>query len=102
MTQYLQCHEPPDIPCLSDKPPRVPLVEAREDVRVLARLAFPYTVPSESKFASIHSDPPGPVTAYPAVLECVYGKGRGIYSVAPLENEDYVVYQSIVRNFIDR
>lgn len=81
---------------------RVPLVEAREDVRVLARLAFPYTVPSESKFASIHSDPPGPVTAYPAVLECVYGKGRVIYSVAPLENEDYVVYQSIVRNFIDR
>ena len=81
---------------------RVPLLEVCEDVNTLAYLAFPYTLPSESKFASIHSDPPGTVTNYPAVLERAYGKGKVIYSVAPLENEGYIVYQKIIRNFINR
>lgn len=81
---------------------RVPLIEVREKAKVLARLTFPYTLPSESRFASIHSDPPGVETAYPAVVEATCGNGRVIYCVAPLEQGEYVTYQSIVRNLIEK
>lgn len=81
----------------------VPLLSApAPDAKVLATLVLPYTKPTETRFASIHSDPPGIRTARPAVIERPYGKGTVIYSAGSLENESYIVYQNIVRGFIDR
>ena len=73
----------------------VPLIELDGSANILATLTFPYTKPTESCFASIHSDPPGIKTAYPAVLERAYGKGKIIYSADPIENEEYIIYQRI-------
>ena len=80
----------------------IPLLEASTDVEVLARLSLPYTDPREKKFASIHSNPPGILLDTPTVIERKYGRGRIIYSAAPIENEEYIIYQRIIRNLIDK
>ena len=56
--------------------------------RVLATMTLPYTGPKDERFASIHLDPPGVPTDIPAVLETAYGKGRVLWSAAPLELAD--------------
>ena len=81
---------------------RVPMLELQGEYKTLATLTLPYIVATETRFASIHSDPPGIKTNYPAVIEKKYGKGTVIYSISPIENEDYVTYRRIIHNFIDR
>lgn len=81
---------------------RVPMLSFDGDIKVLARLTMPYTPPTGKVFASIHSNPPGIPLDTPAVVERPYGKGQIIYSAAPIEHEEYIVYQRIIRNFIDR
>ena len=83
----------------------VPLIEldkSNGNVRVLATLTEPYTKLNDTKFASIHSNPPGIHTDYPTALEIDYGKGKIIYLGCPIENEGYIIYQKIIRNLIDR
>lgn len=79
---------------------RVPVVTGIDPRDVIATLAFPYTVPSHRKFASIHSNPPGPVTDIPAMIMRSYGKGRVIWSAAPLEYETVVDYRKIILNLL--
>lgn len=52
---------------------------------VLAKVALPYTDPKEKRFASIHSNPPGKETDYPAIIRKKYGNGEVIWSPAGLE-----------------
>lgn len=64
-------------------------LEAAPSTKVLAQVVLPYTDPSDpKKFASIHSNPPGRYTDYPAIVFNKYGSGKVIYAAADLENYD--------------
>lgn len=63
---------------------------------VLAYLKLPYTKRSDSRFASIHSDPPGTATDIPAVIRAKKGKGTVIWSAAPIENDRREPYCRII------
>lgn len=81
---------------------QVPLVKAGKDVEIIATLTLPYTKPTEIKFASIHSNPPGIKTEYPVMTINNYGKGKVIWSGAPIENSPYLEYTSILLNIIEK
>lgn len=55
------------------------------DCKVLATITLPYTKPSETKFASIHSNPPGVPTDIPGLVYKKVGKGNVIWSAVPVE-----------------
>ncbi|MBQ0105950.1 MAG: beta-galactosidase trimerization domain-containing protein, partial [Armatimonadetes bacterium] len=60
-----------------------PLVKAGS-AAVLEKLTFPdYPVGDENLYASIHSNPPGEETDYPAVTENVFGKGKCMWIASP-------------------
>lgn len=73
-----------------------------ENGRVLAYLKLPYTRPDEIRFSSIHSNPPGILTEYPAVVEGEYGKGRFIWSSLPIEAVDMDEYRAVFIALIRR
>jgi len=60
-----------------------PLVEAK-GAEVLARIAEPVFDPAGEKYASIHSNPPGPVSEFAGLTVNRFGKGQCIYLSAPL------------------
>jgi hypothetical protein len=65
-------------------------VRAAESAVILGRLTRPYTDPADyTRFAAIHSNPPGVPTEYPSLVLNKFGKGKVIYSAAALENQDY-------------
>lgn len=86
------------------------LTEANDASTVLARLSLPYNYPhsgyrGEGGWASIHTDPPWEHTARPTIVENDFGKGRAIYSTAPIEfkpgkNSDVFVW--LIKRLIDR
>lgn len=78
---------------------RLPMVE---DVKgeVLAHITLPYTNPYQREFASIHANPPGISTEYPAMVIRKYKKGTVIWSAAPIENEKHFDYRQIMLNII--
>lgn len=75
------------------------LAENPENHTVLAKVSLPYTFSGYSgKFASIHSNPPGEVTEYPAMISGRYGKGRVLWSSASVErNQSDSVRQMMMR-----
>ena len=75
-----------------------PIVEAGENTEVIATLTLPYTKPNEVRFASIHSNPPGIATAHPMITQNTFGKGKVIWSAAPIEGAEYVEYVDIILN----
>lgn len=79
----------------------MPIVKAGHPKDVLACLTYPYTNPSERKFASIHSNPPGIATDFPAVLARKIGKGKVIWSAASIENDDRAAFGEVFANIIE-
>ena len=74
---------------------RLPLFRHKKG-EVVANMILPFTNPDDvSDFASIHSNPPGYVSEYPAIIETTYGKGRVIYSVAPIECDERYNFKEI-------
>ena len=67
----------------------VPLLQGDYNGTALATVVLPYTGVFENRFASIHSNPPGIPTSYPAIVEGTYGKGKFIWlaPVAEMETE---------------
>ncbi|MDR1639947.1 MAG: hypothetical protein LBT59_09660 [Clostridiales bacterium] len=62
-------------------------VEALPSAKVLASIMLPITDPGDfTKFASIHSNPPGKRTEYPAVIANEYGKGRTLWMAGSIES----------------
>ncbi len=62
------------------------LVEIEPDVEVLATITLPYTDPADFQhIASIHSNPPGIKTSWPAMIRRQVGQGRIIWVAAPIE-----------------
>lgn len=78
---------------------RVPVLEGIPDENIVATVTKPYTAPGK-KFASIHSNPPGIPTDIPAVVIKQYGKGKVIWSAAPIEKESIRDYKKIFINLI--
>jgi len=72
---------------------------------VLATLVLPYTNPSDTtKFASIHSNPPGIQTAHPAVIMNRFGKGKVIYATGDIENNEVAreIFVQLLKQLFDR
>ncbi len=76
-----------------------PLVKSESD-GVLATLTLPYTERRELRFASIHSNPPGVKTEYPAMISRKLGKGKLIWSAFPLELQAGEAYCDILTKLI--
>jgi len=58
----------------------VPLVSANNPAEIRARLSLPdFPVNDAEQYASIHSNPPGPLTDYVGLSDHRYGKGRALY-----------------------
>ncbi|MDE6398183.1 MAG: alpha-L-fucosidase [Clostridiales bacterium] len=80
-------------------------VFAFKDVDVLATMTLPYTKPNEKRFASIWTDPPGIRTNIPALVAKKLGKGKVVWSAAPIENDARRAYKklfmSVLRGCVD-
>jgi hypothetical protein len=76
------------------------LVKKSRNARTIATLILPYTDPGDTdKFASIHSNPPGIATEYPAVVLNEYGKGAVLYVAGTI---DLQYNGQIVMNLLKR
>ncbi len=68
---------------------------------VKAKIVLPYTDPDDNtKFASIHSNPPARITDIPAVAEANYGKGKVIWVSAPIENDERANFKEIFKKIV--
>ena len=79
-----------------------PILSEVKNGTIIARYTLPCTKPDESRFASIHSDPPVIETPISAMVEGNYGKGRFFWSAMPIEAIDYDEYREIFINCINR
>lgn len=82
----------------------LPIVEKPEDAEIMATITLPYIHPNPEytdAFASIHSNPPGTPTDYPAVVFKSYGKGKIIWSVASIEALGYYDHQNVFANLLE-
>lgn len=89
--------------------------------KILATLTLPYTVPvfysdicptemfedqyikkdsPQYPFSTIHANPPGIQTDYPALVEAEYGKGKVIWSALPIERAKRYQHKKIFANII--
>ena len=72
-----------------------------EDTEVVATLTLPYIHPENPKeFASIHSNPPGTPTAYPAFIRKPFGKGTVIWSGLPIEGYNSYHHKMVTLNIL--
>ena len=71
-----------------------------EDAQVLARIKLPYTIQNTPRYASIHSNPPGVMTGWPAVVRRRVGRGEVIWSAQPIEKERQAVYGETLCNLL--
>ena len=76
------------------------LCDTAEDVEILATTVLPYTTPSDSRFAAIHSNPPGIRTSNPALIRRKAGKGTVIWSNAPIEGSKPYMNRKTVGNLL--
>ncbi|MCE5258924.1 MAG: alpha-L-fucosidase [Chloroflexi bacterium] len=75
------------------------MLQAHPGTQILGRLTLPYTLPSDPRrFASIHSNPPGIATGYPALVLHTYGKGQACYSAMALEGAE--MHRDIIANIV--
>ena len=81
------------------------IVKSTEASQTLATLVLPYTNPSDtSKFASIHSNPPGIPTRHPAVIMNLFGKGKVIYATGDIESNEVArgIFVQLLKRLFDR
>ncbi len=63
--------------------------KAGSEYETLAELVLPYTLPTTSEFAAIHSDPPGVYTGEPCAVLKNVGKGKILWVGGEMELADY-------------
>lgn len=82
---------------------RMPLVALKgSGATVAATLCLPYSKADDPKaFSSIHSNPPGEGTSYPTLVLAEYGKGRVIWSAAPVELDRRLQYVGLMERILE-
>lgn len=98
------------------------LLEKPERGKVLATLTLPYSLQASTflicadlelqkeadlndprnESVSMHSDPPGIPTEYPAIIEAEYGAGKVIWACAPFEDTELCQQRKVFSALIDR
>ena len=79
----------------------LPIVKVSDDAEVLATISLPFIHPEyEDAYSSIHSNPPGTKTDYPAVIKKQCGKGEVIWSAAGIEARYLLACQKIFSNLL--
>lgn len=79
----------------------MPVIKLSSTKDVAAFITYPYTVPGTKKFASIHSNPPGVPTKIPALVIKKIGKGKVVWSAAPIEADERDGIRAVFSNIID-
>jgi hypothetical protein len=86
-----------------------PLIVFQQQVRarleghaeVVATVTLPFASPDDpTRFASIHSDPPGRPLDFPSIVSCTYGKGRTLWAAAPIERYVQSLHREIFLSLI--
>jgi hypothetical protein len=73
------------------------IVRALPGAEVVGTVVLPYSDPADpTRYASIHSNPPGILTSHPAVVLNRYGTGKALYVAGELEGSD--TYLEILAN----
>jgi len=80
---------------------RMPIVKTANASDVFAYITYPYTNPSERRFASIHSNPPGIATRIPAMIVRKIGKGTVVWSAAEIETDERLGFRAVFARLID-
>ena len=97
----LFCEFTPEYPLPTEY--SLPKIKA-DGCEVLGVMRPPYTKANERRFASIHSNPPGRLTDIPAIITKRFGKGRVIWSAAPIENDGRIgikrVFMSLITKYL--
>ena len=97
----LFCEFTPEYPLPTEY--SLPKIKA-DGCEVLGVMRPPYTKANERRFASIHSNPPGRLTDIPAIITKQVGKGRVIWSAAPIENDGRIgikrVFMSLLTKYL--
>ncbi|MFH0797301.1 MAG: beta-galactosidase trimerization domain-containing protein [Candidatus Omnitrophota bacterium] len=76
-------------------------VKALPGAKVLGYLVLPYTNPADTtRFASIHSNPPGVQTDQPAVVFNKFGKGKVLYAAGEIESSELDIHRDIFSRFL--
>jgi hypothetical protein len=75
-------------------------VRAHEGATVLATQTLPWTDPTEARYASILTDPPGLQTALPSLVLHAYGKGKVIYSAGVIESWEHDSQRAILARLL--
>ena len=98
------------------------ILEGATNGKVLAKLTLPYSLQASSflvcadlelqveadpndprnESASMHSDPPGIATDYPAMMEAEVGKGKIIWACAPFENTSLTQPRKVFTSFVKK
>lgn len=82
---------------------KLPILSGANDCEVLAKIKLPYTNPKDNfHFASIHSNPSGIMTDYPAIVYKKVGKGAVIWSAGAMELDERKIYGQIFVNLIKK
>jgi len=82
---------------------RQSIVKAENEDEVVANIVLPYTDPGDfTIFASIHSNPPGRYTQYPAIIYKNYGKGKIVWVAAPIEENETYMSRRLFLNLIKK
>ena len=80
---------------------RMPFTKLNKKAQVMAKLSLPYGDPSNPlMYSSIHSNPPAEPTEHPMLLSCEYGKGKVIWSAAPIEKDDRLPYVNLIMRIL--
>lgn len=97
----LFCEFTPEYPLPTEY--SLPIIKV-DGCEVLGVMRPPYTKANERRFASIHSNPPGRLTDIPAIITKQVGKGRVIWSAAPIENDGRIgikrVFMSLLTKYL--
>lgn len=98
------------------------ILEGATNGKVLAKLTLPYSLQASTflvcadlelqveadpndprnESASMHSDPPGIATDYPAMMEAEVGKGKIIWVCAPFENTSLTQPRKVFTSFVKK
>ena len=71
------------------------------DYTTLATITLPYTMTGTSEFSSIHSNPPGVSTDDPAAIIKKVGKGKILWTSAPIEDSKPYMSKKVVGKMVE-